>query len=246
MLLKNKNAVITGCNRGIGLAVLESFSKNGANIIACIRKRDIKFENKVLEIEKLNKTKIDIFYFDLLEEAQILKGVEEIKKKYKKIDILVNNAGVNQISLFQMTPLRVIREVFEINFFSILSITQKLLKIFSKNNYGKIINISSNASRLSSAGRSGYASSKSALITFTEVLSKELGVYKICVNAIAPGLVNTNMMNETPKNIVNESIQITPLNKVAEPEEIANTALFLASDLSNHISGETIFVTGGV
>ena len=149
-------------------------------------------------------------------------------------------------SLFQMTPIKVIKEVFEVNFFSIVSLTQKLLKIFSKGSYGKIINISSNAAKLSSAGRSGYAPSKSALISFTEVLSKELGNYKICVNAIAPGLVNTDMMKETPENIVNEALKNTPLKKAAEPEEVAKTALFLASDLSNHVSGETIYITGGM
>ena len=80
----------------------------------------------------------------------------------------------------------------------------------------------------------------------TEVLSKELGVYKICVNAIAPGLVNTKMMKETPENAVNEALKNTPLKKAAEPEEVAKAALYLASDLSNHVSGETIFVTGGM
>lgn len=246
MLLKNKTAVITGCNRGIGLAILELFSKNGANVIACVRKKNDIFEKKVMDLMKLNNTKIDIVYFDIQKEEEIIYGFEEIKKKCEKIDILVNNAGINQISLFQMTPLKAFKEVFEINFFSVVSLIQKILKIFTKNNYGKIINISSNAAKLSSAGRSGYASSKSALITLTEVLSKELGVYKICVNAIAPGLVNTKMMKETPENAVNEALKNTPLKKAAEPEEVAKAALYLASDLSNHVSGETIFVTGGM
>jgi|TARA_B110000438_G_scaffold184685_1_gene176392 3-oxoacyl-[acyl-carrier protein] reductase len=246
MLLKNKTAVITGCNRGIGFSVLELFSKNGANIVACVRKKDDNFLKKVKDLTKLNNNKIDIVCFDLQKEDEIVGGFTEIKKKYSKIDILVNNAGINQMSLFQMTPIKVIKEVFEVNFFSIVSLTQKLLKIFSKGSYGKIINISSNAAKLSSAGRSGYAPSKSALITFTEVLSKELGNYKICVNAIAPGLVNTDMMKETPENVINEALKNTPLKKAAEPEEVAKTALYLASDLSNHVSGETIYITGGM
>jgi 3-oxoacyl-[acyl-carrier protein] reductase len=246
MLLNGKIAVITGCNRGIGLSILETFSKNGANVVACVRKNNSDFKKKIGDLSKKNKNKIDIVCFDLEKEEEIQKGFLEIKKIYPKIDILVNNAGVNQVSLFQMTPLNVIKSVFDINFFSIISFTQKILKILSKNNNAKIINISSNAASLCSPGRSGYASSKAALIAFTKVLSKELGSYKICVNAIAPGLVKTDMMKETPENIVNEAIKNTSLKKAAEPEDIANTALYLASNLSNHVSGETIYVTGGV
>tara|TARA_B110000967_G_scaffold52468_1_gene53698 strand:+ start:3437 stop:4177 length:741 start_codon:yes stop_codon:yes gene_type:complete len=246
MLLKNKTAVITGCNRGIGLSILKVFSKNGANIIACIREPNNNFKKIVKDLSKVNKNKIDIVCFNLEKEEEIEKGFLQIKKIYSSIDILVNNAGINQMSLFQMTPLKVIKSVFEINFFSIVSFTQKILKILSKNTNGKIINISSNAAKLCSTGRSGYAPSKAALIAFTKVLSKELGSYKICVNAIAPGLVNTDMMKKTPENIVNEALKNTPLKKAAEPKDIANTALYLASNLSDHVTGEAIYVTGGM
>ena len=246
MLLKNKTAVITGCNRGIGLSILEIFSKNGANIIACVREKNIDFEKKIKNLSKINKNKIHIICFDLEKEQEIDKGFLEIKKIYTKVDILVNNAGVNQMSLFQMTPLNIFKSVFDINFFSAVSFTQKILKILSKNNNSKIINISSNAATLCSPGRSSYASSKAALIAFTKVLSKELGGFKICVNAIAPGLVNTNMMKETPENVVTEALKNTALKKAAEPEDIANTALYLASSLSDHVTGETIYVTGGM
>ena len=113
------------------------------------------------------------------------------------------------------------------------------------NKNGKIINISSNAATLCSSGRSGYASSKAAIIAFTKVLSKELGRYKICVNALAPGLTDTEMKNQTSEKEINEVISQTPLNKIANPSDVANVSLFLASDLSNHVSGETIYVTGG-
>jgi 3-oxoacyl-[acyl-carrier protein] reductase len=108
MLLKNKTAVITGCNRGIGFSVLELFSKNGANIVACVRKKDDNFLKKVKDLTKLNNNKIDIVCFDLQKEDEIVGGFTEIKKKYSKIDILVNNAGINQMSLFQMTPIKVV------------------------------------------------------------------------------------------------------------------------------------------
>ncbi len=246
MLLKDKTAVITGCNRGIGLSILEIFSKNGANVIACVRKKNDNFLQQVLKISEKYSNKIDIVAFDLENEKEIDEGILKIKDITNQINILVNNAGINQMSLFQMTPLKVFRSVFETNFFSIINLTQKLLKIMSKDNNSKIINISSNAARLSDAGRSAYASSKSALISLTEVLSKELGRVNINVNAIAPGLVKTDMMKNTPQKVLDEALKNTPLKKAAEPEDIAKIVLFLASNESNHISGETLFVTGGM
>jgi 3-oxoacyl-[acyl-carrier protein] reductase len=246
MQLKNKTAVITGCNRGIGLSILENFSKNGANVIACVRKNSEEFKTEVENFSKKYGNKINVVSFDLEKENEIDEGFIKIKKITKEIDILVNNAGINQMSLFQMTTLKTFRSVFEINFFSIVNFTQKILKLLKKNNFSKIINISSNAAILSDAGRAAYSPSKAALISFTEVLSKELSNYKINVNAIAPGLVNTDMMKNTPQKVIEEALKNTPLSKAAEPNDVANTSLFLASDQSNHITGETIFITGGM
>ena len=246
MQLKNKTAVITGRNRGIGLSVLENFSQNGANVIACVRKNSEEFKTKVENLSKKYGNKINVVSFDLEKENEIDEGFIKIKKITKEIDILVNNAGINQMSLFQMTSLKTFRSVFEINFFSIVNFTQKILKLLKKNNFSKIINISSNAAILSDAGRAAYSPSKAALISFTEVLSKELSNYKINVNAIAPGLVNTDMMKNTPQKVVEEALKNTPLSKAAEPNDVANASLFLASGQSNHITGETIFITGGM
>ncbi len=246
MLLNNKTAVITGCNRGIGFSILENFAKNGANIIACVRKSSQEFEKTITVLSKKYGNKIDIVSFDLENESEIEDGFIKIKKITNSVDILVNNAGINQMSLFQMTTIKTFRAVFEINFFSVVNFTQKILKLIKKNNFSKIINISSNAASLSDPGRSAYAPSKSALISLTEILSKELSNYKINVNAIAPGLVNTDMMKNTPQKVIDEALKNTPLNKAAEPSDIAETSLFLASDKSNHISGETIFITGGM
>lgn len=245
MLLKDKTAVITGCNRGIGLSILETYHKNGAKIIACVRKSNEDFKKNINKLSKNSENKIEIVEFDLSDEREIEKGFLKIKQISQHVDILINNAGINQISLFQMTTLKSLRETFEINFFSTYSFTQKLLKLIMKSKNGKIINISSNAATLCSSGRSGYASSKAAIIAFTKVLSKELGRYKICVNALAPGLTDTEMKNQTSEKEINEVISQTPLKKIANPSDIANASLFLASDLSNHVSGETIFVTGG-
>ena len=247
MLLKNKTAVITGSNRGIGFSILETFSKNGANIIACVRKNDVDFKNRIEDLSKINKNKIHIVSFDLEKEQEIENGFLEIKKIYSKIDILVNNAGINQMSLFQMTPLSNFKSVFNVNFFSVVSFTQKILKILSKNTNSKIINISSNAATLCSPGRSSYASSKAALISQANVLSKELGIKNIRVNSIAPGITKTSMLEEnTPEEMIKKIELNTSLNRAAKPEEIANVILFLSSDLSSYITGQVVRVDGGM
>jgi len=194
-----------------------------------------KFNNKIIPV-----------YFDLLKESEINQGVEQIKKITNNIDVLVNNAGVNQVSLFQMTPLNKVKEVFEVNLFSQMLLTQKILKLMVKNKKGSIINISSNAADKCDSGRSAYASSKSALIAFTKVLAKELGNFNIRVNSVAPGLTNTEMMEKDMKaDVLKDVISRIPMKRPADPNEISNVILFLASDLSTYVNGETISVTGG-
>jgi|TARA_B100001964_G_C14128475_1_gene551726 3-oxoacyl-[acyl-carrier protein] reductase len=245
-MLKNKLALITGANRGIGLSILRKFSENGANIIACARKKSSQFENDIINISNEYKNKITPFYFDLLNKDEIEKGIKEIFSLSDNIEILVNNAGINQVALFQMTPIKKIKEIFEINFFSHLFLTQKLMKIMIKNKKGTIINVASNAALECDLGRTGYASSKAALIAFTKVLSKELGSFNIRVNAVAPGITKTDMLNkDVSRKIIDEAIERVPLKRAAEPDEISDVILFLASDMSRYVSGEVVFATGG-
>ena len=245
-MLKNKLALITGANRGIGLSILRKFSENGANIIACARKKSSQFENDIINISNEYKNKITPFYFDLLNKDEIEKGIKEIFSLSDNIEILVNNAGINQVALFQMTPIKKIKEIFEINFFSHLFLTQKLMKIMIKNKKGTIINVASNAALECDLGRTGYASSKAALIAFTKVLSEELGSFNIRVNAVAPGITKTDMLNkDVSRKIIDEAIERVPLKRAAEPDEISDVILFLASDMSRYVSGEVVFATGG-
>ena len=246
LILKNKLALVTGANRGIGLSVIKKFSENGANIIACARKKNQQFEQEIINISKKFNNQINIVYFDLSKGDEIVEGIKEIYNISNNIEILVNNAGINQVSLFQMTPLQKMRDIFEINFFSHLMLTQKIMKLMIKNKKGTIINIASNAAIECDLGRSGYASSKAALIAFTKVLSKELGSFNIRVNAVAPGITKTEMMNQDiSKKIMDEAIKRVPLKRAAEPEEISDVIMFLASDMSRYVNGEVIFVTGG-
>ena len=247
MLLKNKTAVVTGCNRGIGKSILEVFAENGAKVFACIRSIDDKFLKNIEQLKKRFQVEIIPIEFDFRNEEQLKNAAKKIIENSNSIDILINNAGAIQTSLFQMTSLKDIKEIFEINFFAQTMFTQFIIKSMIKKKGGSIIYISSSSATDGNIGRNAYASSKAAINSQAKVLSKELGVHNIRVNTIAPGLTDTDMMSKnTPKNIQENVISNTSLKRIGKPEEIANTALFLSSEMSNYITGQIIRVDGGM
>tara|TARA_Y100000748_G_C15403694_1_gene452551 strand:+ start:36 stop:779 length:744 start_codon:yes stop_codon:yes gene_type:complete len=247
LLLENKNAVITGCNKGIGLETLRLFAKNGANVWACARKD---YDYFLEEIDYLkNKYSVEIWpiYFDLNESDQIIDGFKEIKNYKKPIDVLVNNAGLIFTALFQMTSQQKLEEMFKINYFSHMLLTQYVSRLMMKQKKGNIINISSSAAIEGNEGRTGYASAKAAVISTTKVLAKELSAFNIRVNAVAPGLTQTEMMeNSTPDDALAETLNRICLKRVGRPEEIANSILFLASDMSSYMTSQVLRVDGGM
>ena len=247
MLLLNKTAVITGSNRGIGKEILKTFSENGANIFACSRVVNDEFISDIDSLKKKYNNEIIPIKLDLAVENQVKQAANDILKSNKDIDILINNAGTIHTSLFQMTSKKKIIEVFEINFFSQTVFTQYIVKSMTRKKNGSIVYISSSAAIDGNEGRSAYAASKAAINSQAKVLSKELGANNIRVNVIAPGLTNTEMMrNNTPKNIIEETISKVSLRRIGEPNEIAKVALFLSSDMSNYITGQIIRVDGGM
>ena len=246
MLLKNKCAVVTGCNRGIGKSVLETFASNGADVWACVRSESEDFLLLINDLENKYKVSIKPVYFDLSDIDSVKQGIKTIASEKRPIDILVNNAGYISTSLFQMTPLSQVKEMFDINFFSMFQFTQSIVKLMVKNG-GSVVNISSSAAIEGNEGRASYASSKSAVITFGQVISRELGGNNIRVNTIAPGLTETEMMKgSTPDDVLEQTLDRVSLHRVAQPKEIANVALFLASNLSSYITGQVLRVDGGM
>jgi len=247
VLLKGKTAVVTGCNRGIGKATLEVLAKNGANLWACIRKPDDKFSDYLENLRKETRVNIKPVHFDLADVEQVKAGAKTIMFAKQPVDILVNNAGVIYTSLFQMTHVDRMKEIFEINFFSLVVFTQFLTRVMTRQKSGSIINISSSAAIEGNEGRTAYASSKAAVISSTKVMAKELSPHNIRVNAIAPGLTETDMMIEsTPKDALKDTLKRISMRRVGRPEEIANAVLFLASDLSSYITGQVLRVDGGM
>lgn len=243
-LLTNKNAVITGCRRGIGNQIVKLFAENGANIWACARKKDAAFETEMGEIAQRNHVWIKPVYFEMTNAEEIKAGVKQIRADHVPIDILVNNAGTTYDALLPMISVDKARELFEINFFSHLQLTQLISRLMIKQSYGCIINTSSYLAEEGNRGQTIYSASKAAMSAFTRSLAKELAQYGIRVNAVAPGTVNTELIRTMSENELHEALQRTMLHRLADPREIADVYVMLASDMSSYINGQIIRVDG--
>lgn len=245
--LENKTVLITGSNKGLGKKFVEHFSSNGSEIISCSRKKTEDHLSFCADMQAKYNVKVHNYYFDLEVEGDLIKSLKKIINDFAKIDVLINNAGVNFTSLIEMTSIEKLKKIYDINFFSCYLITQSLIRLLKKSSSASIINISSSASIESNMGRFAYSSSKSLLNSFTKCLSKELGRYNVRVNAIAPGLTDTDMMRSTTteKNI-NETLKRISLSRIATQSEIANLVLFLSSEVSSYINGQIIGIDGGL
>jgi len=245
-LLKGKNAIVTGCARGIGSSIVEVLAENGANVWACARKQTPEFENFLESLSSKYDVVIKPIYFDLSDKDQMKIAVKTIMSEKISVDILVNNAGITYNALFQMSTIDKIQEVFDVNFISPFLFTQYIVKLMLKNKSGSIINISSSAALDGNSGRAVYGASKAALLCATKSLAAELGDQGIRANVIAPGITKTDMLSSMTEEVINETVMNTDMKRHGEPTDIANTVLFLASDLSSYITGQVIRVDGGM
>ena len=245
MEFTGKTVLITGSNRGIGKTAVEAFFRQGANVIACARKQNDEFECFLNSLKSTEKNWIRPLYFDLAKEEEIKEGLKELIKEKVRLDILVNNAGVPYGGLMMMTPISKLREVFEINYFSQILIMQFAAKIMMKQKSGNIINMASIGGIETNAGYLAYGSSKAAVIWATKSVSKELAPYNIRVNAVAPGLTKTDMGLYKNEFELEKTINKSSMKRMAEPREIVNSILFLASDKSSFITGHILSVDGG-
>lgn len=245
-LLANKNVVITGCLKGIGRTTMEVFARNGANIFVCAQFQDADFENCIQKLISENGVWIKPIYFDLSDIESIKSGMRMIVSEKVQIDGLVNIAGMVYNGLFQMTSIEKMKEVFEIDFFSQMLITQYISKVMMKYKSGSIVNIASITGIDGNPGQVAYSAAKAALIGATKTISMELGQYNIRVNSIAPGVILTDMTRALPDDKFNILIKKAEIPRAGEPEEVANVLLYLVSDLSSYVTGQIIRVDGGI
>ena len=246
-MLKKKNAIITGARRGIGRATVEVFAKYGANVWACARKPDTDFEQDMKNIAEKYDIQIWPVYYDVVDNEQVKQAIQAIRKQKIMVDALVNVAGIAEVSTsFQMTPLDKMKRVFDVNFYAVTLLIQYVSRLMTKQNSGSIVNIASIAGLDGTPAQYEYAASKAAIIGGTKNLAREFAGNNIRVNSVAPGMIETDMGAQIDEALKNEILSKTMMKRMGKPEEIANVAAFLASDLSSYMTGQVIRVDGGI
>lgn len=243
--LSGKTVLITGTSRGLGRAFVKLFAKAGANVIAHARTRSDEHEAFIKQLSYDCGVTVSSVYFDLTDLESMKGFTRELIKNRQPIDIIINNAGVAHGGLFQMTSMDKIREVFEINLFSHMQLTQLLLRYMIKRGHGSIVNIASIAGIDLNEGNCAYGLSKAALIAFTKTLAAETAPFNIRVNAVAPGLSDTDMANLMEEKAGRAMIEHSAMKRLGKPQEIAEAVLFLASDEASFINGQVLRVDGG-
>lgn len=244
-LLKGKTAIITGAVRGIGKGIALKFAAEGANIAFTDLKYDDTSQELERELEKLGvKAKGYASDASSFDDADSL--VNDVLKEFGTIDILVNNAGITRDTLLMRMAEADWDLVIKVNLKSVFNMTKAIQKVMLKQRFGSIINMSSVVGLGGNAGQSNYAASKAGLIGFTKSVAQELGSRNIRCNAIAPGFIETDMTAKLPQDVREEWIKTIPLRRAGTPDDVANVALYLGSDLSSYITGQVISVCGGM
>lgn len=247
MILQGKNAIITGARRGIGRAAVEVFAAQGANIWACARKQDELFEADMAAVAEKYGVSVWPVYFDVTSEAELKAAVQAIRRQKLNVDILVNIAGIVADSTsFQMTPIEKMKHVMDVNMFAVTLLTQYVSRLMARQKSGSIVNIASIAGIDGAPAQYEYAASKAAIIGATKNLAREFAAENIRVNAIAPGIVDTDMGAKIEDSLKKEILSRVVMGRMGKPEEIANVAAFIASDLASYITGQVIRVDGGM
>ncbi|MGF7231061.1 3-oxoacyl-[acyl-carrier-protein] reductase [Arachidicoccus sp.] len=247
-LLKDKVAIVTGAARGIGEAIALKLAENGAHIAFTYVSDSSKEKAEVLE-KKLQAlgVKARAYQSNAADFEAAESFVNDVVKVFGTVDICVNNAGISKDNLLLRMTAEQWNDVIHTNLTSVYNITKQVIRPMMKAKSGSIINMSSIVGVSGNAGQSSYAASKAGIIGFTQSIAKELGTRNIRCNAIAPGFIETDMTNYLKEGNAGEAyLKNIPLGRFGKAEEIANTTLFLASDLSSYITGQVISTCGGL
>lgn len=243
-MLNGKVAVITGGTRGIGFAIVKKFLENGAKV-ALMGSRLESVDKAIKDLKSINSNyEVMGFYPDLTNINEVSNCFQEIKDKYSKIDILVNNAGISSRTKLEDYEIDEYDKIVDLNIKSVF-ICSKAILPYLKETEGVIINTSSMVSLYGQASGVMYPASKFAVNGITKSLALELAKYKIRVNAVLPGVIETDMVKSLPKEMIEPLIKKIPLGRIGTPEDVSNAFLFLASDMSSFITGELLSVDGG-
>lgn len=245
-MLAGKNIIVTGTNRGIGSSIVEECARQGANVWACARIQEDGFEKRLADLSDSYNVECLPVYFDVSDENAVKEAIKEIRSYKRPVDGLVNNAGIiAKPSSFTMTNIDTMRHVMDVNFFAVALLTQFVVRLMQRNGSGSIVNMASIAALDGSPGQFEYAASKGAIIGATKELAAELGESGIRVNAVAPGVIKTDMGMAMSEELMNATLARTALHRLGTTEEIASLVSFLLSDGASYMTGEVIRVDGG-
>ncbi len=241
-MLNGSVAVITGATRGIGFATAKLFLENNAKVVIFGSKEES--VNKALD--KLSEYKDNILgmYPNLNSENEVADALKKVVDKFGKIDILINNAGISSSTPLDNYTYEEFSKIMDLNVNAMFLCTKLVVPYMKENGGGVILNTSSMVSIYGQSAGVGYPTSKFAVNGMTKSLARELGKYKIRVNAVAPGVINTDMVSSLPKEVIAPIIAGIPLGRIGEPEDIANAFLYLASPMASFVTGEILSVDG--
>ena len=236
-----KNVLITGATGGIGNALVKKFYDAGYNICASGTNSE-----KLNTLSKDYPDRLTFVQCNLYEKTQIQNLVDQAEEKLGQINILINNAGITRDNLFMRMKEAEWEEVINLNLNSNFILTKLIIKSMIKSRWGRIINISSDAAKIGNPGQSNYVASKSAIEGLTRTLANEVASRGVTVNSVAPGFVNTEILNSVDKSRLNNMIQKVPMGRIGEANEIAEAVFFLSSEESSYITGQVLHVNGGL
>jgi len=242
---KEKLVVVTGGSRGIGRACCLYFAKKGANILFTYNKSQVKAQQLEDEIKELG-SKCKKFQLDVCDYDQCTKLSEEAIDQFGKVDVLINNAGIIKDKALMRMPKEDWSEVLETNLTGVFNVTKNFIITFMKQSEGNIINITSLSGIIGLPRQTNYAASKGGVISFTRSLAREVAPFNIRVNAIAPGFIHTDMLEDLKEEYIKDMISDIPLKRFGESEDVAKVAAFLASKKASYITGQIVRVDGGL
>ncbi|MBA64795.1 MAG: 3-oxoacyl-ACP reductase [Candidatus Marinimicrobia bacterium] len=241
--LNDRVAIVTGASQGIGEAIAKIFAASGAHVI-CIARNKIKLKNLINHITKEGGS-ASYINCDITNNETFSNAIYSVLTEFNRLDILVNNAGITRDALLMRMKEEQWDEVLNTNLKAAFHGTKSVIRSMMKNKYGRIINITSIVGLQGNAGQSNYAASKAGLIGFSQSIAKEVGARGITINCIAPGWIETEMTKEIPEKTKSELLKNIPLGRIGSSEDIGYAALFLASEKSKYITGQTITIDGG-
>ena len=242
-LLEKKVCLVTGTSRGIGGEIVKRFAQEGAVVYANARKEG-SIDESSKHWEDAYGTSVVPVYFDVTDENGEKQAIMKIKKEQGRLDVLVNNAGIMKDSVIGMISSELMKEVFSANVFSVISLIQLANKLMGRQKSGSIINLSSIVGVEGSAGQLVYSASKGAVAAITKAAAKELAINNIRVNAIAPGMIDTDLFRSIGEENIERNLKQIKMGRLGSTTDVANAAVFLASDLSSYITGQILGVDG--